>query len=48
MSSWQVAYSPVAAPQVLFGSTPTFPTIDRVWEVIERYKVRIKSCRVMS
>lgn len=26
--------------QVLFGSTPTYPTIDRVWEVIERYRVR--------
>lgn len=26
--------------QVLFGSTPTYPTIGRVWEVIERYRVR--------
>ena len=34
--------------QVLFGSTPTFPTIDRVWEVIERYRVSMKSCCMMS
>ena len=26
--------------QVLFGSSPNFPTVDRVWQVIERYRVR--------
>lgn len=37
-----VAYGPLlaGATNVLFGSTPMFPTIDRVWEVIARYKVR--------
>jgi acyl-coenzyme A synthetase/AMP-(fatty) acid ligase len=29
--------------QGLFGSTPTFPTVERVWEVIERYRVRIQA-----
>jgi acetyl-CoA synthetase len=38
-----LAYGPLlaGATQVLFGSTPTFPTVDRVWEVIERYRVRV-------
>jgi acyl-coenzyme A synthetase/AMP-(fatty) acid ligase len=41
----EAAYQVMTCPhsitlQVLFGSTPTFPTVDRVWEVIERYRVR--------
>lgn len=35
--------------QVLFGSTPTFPTIDRVWQVIDRYRVHfcVLTCFVL-
>lgn len=38
-----VTYGPLlaGATNVLFGSTPMFPTIDRVWEVIARYQVRV-------
>lgn len=36
-----LTYGPLlaGATNVLFGSTPMYPTIDRVWQVIARYKV---------
>mmetsp|Transcript_3580 Transcript_3580/g.10404 ORF Transcript_3580/g.10404 Transcript_3580/m.10404 type:complete len:633 (-) Transcript_3580:1161-3059(-) len=38
-----LTYGPLlaGATNVLFGSTPMYPTIDRVWQVIARYKVRV-------
>ena len=40
-----LTYGPLlaGATNVLFGSTPMYPTIDRVWQVIARYKVRAAS-----
>ncbi len=40
-----VAYGPLlaGATSVVFGSTPMFPTVDRVWQVIARYKVHSRA-----
>ena len=45
-----LAYGPLlaGATQIIFGSTPMFPTIDRVWQVIERYKARALASRLFS
>lgn len=40
-----LAYGPLlaGATNVVFGSTPMFPTVDRVWQVIARYKVQSRA-----